>query len=119
MKTSLAIITEAADLDLANTVGQALGMGAGNFTVALSSDGESVTHYGLLHQASLESFRQTLADAQGGNLPPVDWSQYGLTEADVLGLMERLVIDVAGAGYAHPSQHFNAVLAANGLEVAQ
>ena len=115
MKQALTIITSASDLDLANTVGEALGMGMDNFTVPLSSDGENVTHYGLLHQASLPEFRQLLTDAQAGNLPPVDWSEYGTTEAEVLGLVDRLIIEVAETSYSRPRQHFDAVLAANGL----
>lgn len=118
MKRSLVILTPAANLDASNLLGEILGIGTNNFTVPLSTDGETVSHYGLLHQASLPDFRQTLSEAQAGNLPPLDWSQYGTTEAEVQAVVDALIIDVAETPYPHPRDHFLAVLADNNLTQA-
>lgn len=119
MKKSLVILTPADNLAMANTLGVVLGLGENNFTVPLSSDeGDTVSHYGLLHQASLPDFRDTLAAAQAGNLPPMDWSQHGTTEAEVQAAVDALIIDVAEVPYPHPSEHFKVVLSDQGLVTA-
>lgn len=115
MKKSLVILTQAENLAASNLLGEVLGIGGNNFTVPLSMDGETVSHYGLLHQASLPDFRETLSEAQAGNLPPLDWSQYGTSEAEIQATVDALIIDVAETPYPHPRDHFLAVLADNGL----
>ncbi|WP_430415840.1 hypothetical protein [Marinobacter adhaerens] len=120
MKKSLVILTPAANLQAANLLGTAFGLGEQNFTVPLGpaesdSTEPEITHYGMLHQASLPDFRETLYQAQEGNLPPVEWAEYGVTEEQVQAVIDALIMDVAEETYAHPSQHFNAVLAENSL----
>ncbi|MDX1755892.1 MAG: hypothetical protein R3175_07535 [Marinobacter sp.] len=116
MSVSLVMIVPASLLDDANATGLALGVGPENFTVALSSDGSTVTHYGALHQLAQPEFVQMLADAEGGTLPPITWEDHGLTEARVQAVVDALIADVSSE-YSRPGDHFTAVLASNNLEV--
>lgn len=123
MKKSLVILTPAANLQAANLLGTAFGLGDHNFTVPLGpaesdSPEPEVTHYGMLHQASLPDFRDTVFAAKEGNLPPIEWADYGVTEEQVQAVIDALVVDVAESTYLHPSGHFQAVLQSNGLVIA-
>jgi hypothetical protein len=120
MKKSLVILTPVANLQAANLLGTAFGLGDHNFTVPLGpaeSDNPEpeITHYGMLHQASLPDFRDTVFAAKEGNLPPIEWADYGVTEAQVQAVIDALIVDVAETPYPHPSQHFQSVLESNGL----
>jgi hypothetical protein len=131
MPVSLALIIPAALRETANKVGEALGQGPDNYTVPLSSDGENVTHYGLMHQAAGEDFLNMLRAAKQGTMPSdVDWAAYELTEAQVAAVVTALIMsaspdpdftppaedpEATPPVYDHPSAHFMAVLDANGL----
>lgn len=65
-----------------------------SFTAELSSDGINITHYGL-HTYAVPEFAAMLSAAQQGQLPPIPWSDYGLTEQDVTDLMSAMTVVAA------------------------
>lgn len=62
-----------------------------SFSAELSSDGTDITHYGL-HTYAVPEFAAMLSAAQQGQLPPIPWADYGLTEQDVLDLMGAMTV---------------------------
>lgn len=120
MKKSLVILTPAANLQAANILGTVFGLGDHNFTVPLGpaesdSPEPEISHYGMLHQASLPDFRDTIFAAKEGNLPPIKWADYGVTEEQVQAVIDALIVDDEGEGYATPRAHFLATLNNNSL----
>lgn len=65
-----------------------------SFSAELSSDGTNITHYGL-HTYAVPEFAAMLSAAQQGQLPPIPWSDYGLAEQDVLGLVSAMTVVAA------------------------
>lgn len=125
MAASLVLIIPAALRDKANALGVALGQGPGNFSVALSGDGETITHYGLLHQAASADFIGTIKAGQQGVLPDVQWSVFDLTVEDVAAVVSNLVVSVSpdsdaeeSISYATPAAHFYDVTNQHELSVA-
>lgn len=122
---SLVLIIPAALRDAANRLGDAMGQGPDNYTVALSSDGENVTHYGLVHQAAQREFIETIRAARRGVAPALDLAAVNLTPADVGAVVTSLIMDASPdpdaeepVVYATPADHFAAVLAENELTFA-
>lgn len=71
--------------------------GARTFVAALSSDGsEPATHYGYNAQAAAQDFVDMLQAAKAGELAPMAWEDYGLTESRVRELMEAMDVEVSG-----------------------
>lgn len=107
MPSAVLIIPEAQRAK-ANALGEALGHGPNNYSVALSATGsEPATHWGG-HGSVTDEFIAMLADAAQGN-PPAGLD-YPLADlAEVLG---ALVADF----HADATGHFDTVLAANGLK---
>ena len=54
-----------------------------------------------------------LTSAGQGDLPEIEWADFGLTVEDIAPVLVALVVDVRPPGQA--SGHFDDVLAANGL----
>jgi hypothetical protein len=106
MSQSLVLIIPADLRDDANALGVALGMGSDNYSVPLSADGSApATYYGL-HAWASDEF---IAMLDSGQLPPdVDFPQDEF-DAIMAASIQSVQSDPAG--------HFNAVIAANGLEV--
>lgn len=71
--------------------------GVRTFVAPLSADGgEPATHYGFNSQASVQAFVDMLQAAKAGELAPVAWEDYGLTESRVRELMEAMDVEVSG-----------------------
>ena len=101
MPSAVLIIPEA-QRTKANALGEALGHGPNNYSVALSATGaEPATHWGGCGEVT-DDFIAMIADAAQGN-PPADL-------AEVLG---TLIADFR----ADADGHFDAVLNANGLKM--
>ncbi len=115
---SLVAIVPAAQQEAANRLSCALGYDAlpGNtFSVPLSATGQApATHYGCRSLAKQE-FLDILTAAAGGQLPPVDWTEYGVTETDITAVLASLIIDQRPADQSEG--HAETVLAAQGLAV--
>ncbi len=113
---SIVMIVPAALQDTANRLSCALGhdvLPGNTFSVPLSSDGsEPATHYGC-RTAAKQEFVNILTSAGQGDLPDIEWADYGLTVEDVAPVLAALIVDVRPAGEA--SGHFDEVAAANGL----
>lgn len=92
--TSLALVVPTALCEKANLLACALGhdtMPGNTFSVGLSPDGsEPATHWGC-HSWVQQSFVATLAGAAQGQLPAVDWGEFGLTEKDVWAVLAYMV----------------------------
>jgi hypothetical protein len=116
MKYTAVLLVPVAARDNANAMGEALGWGPGNFSVPLSADGyEPATHHGL-HTFATQVFVDMLNGAGQGTLPEgVPWASYGLTEADVFGVLAAMTASVQGFGAVLPGNHFDSVLAAANL----
>lgn len=109
---SIVIIVPADLREKANRLSCALGhdvLPGDTFTVPLSSDGETVTHYGTRTQAKPE-FVDILTAAAEGELPE-DFEQ---PIEDVQEVMAAMLMDVRTDGEI--TTHFDDVLAANGLQ---
>ena len=124
MQHSTVLIVHTALLSKANALGDALGHGPESYTIPLSDDGETVTHFGA-HTYATEAFFATVGGAMGGSLPPVDWSTYGITAGDVVEVLASLIVsapgsalDPEGDAYPSPASHFAQVVEASGLQVA-
>lgn len=61
------------------------------FSVRLSSDGTNHTHSAFVQSAS-DGFAGMLSAMKAGTLPPIPWSDFGLSEQSVSGLMAALFI---------------------------
>jgi hypothetical protein len=92
-----------------------------SYTIPLGA-GDTVTHWGL-HTWADDDFLADLGEAAGGELPPVKWSDFGLTKARVTAVAAGLEvsapgsgIDPEGAAHPWPADHMAAVLAALGLK---
>lgn len=108
---SIVLIVPAELQDKANRLSCALGhdvLPGNTFSVPLSSDGETVTHYGCRTSAKQE-FVDILTAAGAGMLPP------GFPDPleDVQEVLAAQIVDVQDAGQMQT--HFDAVLAANEL----
>lgn len=106
MTYSAALLIPTAHRTTANLLGEQLGMGETNFSVALSADGsEPATHYGCRTHAT-EWLTGILADAQQGIWPDgVD---------PVPDVLDALIVDIRADAERH--QHFDSVLATEGLQ---
>jgi hypothetical protein len=115
---SLVAIVPAAQQDAANRLACALGydvLPGNTFSVPLSSTGAApATHYGCRSLAKQE-FLDVLGAAAQGQLPPIDWSEYGITETDISAVLASLFIDRRPADQSEG--HAETVLAAQGLAV--
>ena len=114
---SIVIIVPAALQDKANRLSCALGhdvLPGNTFSVPLSSDGETVTHYGCRTTAKSE-FVAILEAAGQGQLPPdFPLDEFGVTAQDVADVLGAQIIDVQDASAM--IGHFDDVLAANELQ---
>ena len=114
---SVVLILPAHLRDAGNRVACALGhdeLPGHTYSVPLTT-GEGVTHYGC-HTWAQQSFVDLLSAAAGGELPDLPWADYGLTEADVVDVVEALI-----ASYrigAAPREHWVEVLVEHGLAEA-
>lgn len=117
---SAVVIVPAALQDKANRLTCALGydvLPGNTFSVALSADGqEPATHYGCRTWAKQE-FIDIMTGAGEGELPEIDWSEYGVTVDDIAEIIGAQIFDVRGAGEA--AMHFGEVIEANGLVIIQ
>lgn len=113
---SIVMIVPAELQDTANRLSCALGhdMLPGNtFSVPLSADGsEPATHFGC-RTAAKQEFIDILTSAGQGDLPEIEWADFGLTIEEIAPVLAALIVDVRPAEQA--SGHFDAVLAGNGL----
>jgi len=108
---SAVLIIPAALRDKADRLGELMGWGPGNYSVPLSSDGTSVTHYGCRADVTT-GFLDMIAGAQAGHLPSID-----MPPGDIVAVLSALVADFAEPGqYASAREHFEAVCVARGLE---
>lgn len=113
---SIVMIVPAALQDTANRLSCALGhdvLPGNTFSVPLSADGsEPATHYGC-RTAAKQEFVDILTSAGAGDLPEIEWADFGLTVEDIAPVLEALIVDVRPAEQA--GGHFDEVLAANAL----
>jgi len=90
---SLALVISDANRVNANLLACVLGHDVypGNtYSVPLAATAEGpATHWGC-HSWVQQSFLDLLAGAAQGSLPPVDWSEVGLTEQDILVVLSDL-----------------------------
>ena len=106
MPSAVLIIPEAQRAK-ANALGEALGHGPNNYSVALSPTGrEPATHWGGRGEVT-DDFIAMIADSAQGN-PPAGLDYPAADLAEVLG---ALIVDFR----ADATGHFDAVLTANNL----
>jgi hypothetical protein len=113
---SVVLICPAANRDQANLLACALGhdvLPGNTFSAPLSATGEApATHYGCRATAQ-QAFVDLFHGAAQGQLPPIPWEDYGLTEADVFALLPLLTFDARPSTDA--SGHYDEVIAGIGL----
>lgn len=113
---SLVVIVPAHLREIGNRLSCALGhdvLPGNTFSVPLSADGsEPATHYGC-RTAAKQEFVDILTSAGAGDLPDIEWADYGLTVEDIAPVLAALIADVRPAGQA--SGHFDEVAAGHGL----
>lgn len=112
---SIVLIVPAELQDKANRLSCALGhdvLPGNTFSVPLSDNGETVTHYGC-RTAAKQEFVDILTSAGAGDLPDIEWADFDLTAEDIAPVLAALIVDVRPAGKA--SGHFDEVAAGNGL----
>lgn len=116
MSYSTVLIVPTALRDRANLLGAALGYGPTSYTVPIPPDAPP-SHWGAHTYAGAEFFA-VVAAAQGGALPPIDWSAHGLSAQDVIDVLTALHIsapgsplDPDGTPHATPAEHFAAAVA--------
>jgi len=113
---SIVIIVPAALQDKANRLSCALGhdvLPGNTFSVPLTSDDETITHYGCRTTAKPE-FVAILEAAGQGQLPPdFPLTEFGVTAQDIADVLAAQIIDVQDASAM--IGHFDEVLAANEL----
>lgn len=108
---SLVLIIPTELRDSANQLGDVLGMGPDNYSVALSADGsEPATHYGL--HAWVEQAFQALVES--GVYPP-ELAESGISEDDYNAMMAVLV----SSFWPDYVDHFATVCADNGLTIVE
>lgn len=106
---STVLILPNAQVATGNAVAEAMGWGPNNYSVPLSATGTApATHYGL-HAWTTESFREMI---ETGYYPP-ELTQVGIAEAAFRAMLDALVSSFA----ADHVGHFDAVCAANGLQM--
>jgi hypothetical protein len=105
---SIVMIAPAATKDGANAIAEALGHGPNNFSATLSTDGQSITHYGCRTQAQ-QSFVDLLVGMGQGEFPPIEGANPRVIET----ILASLIIDIQDG--ADGASHFNQVLETNGL----
>ncbi len=117
---SAVIIVPAALQDVANRLSCALGydeLPGNTFSIGLSADGSGpATHYGCRTAAKLE-FVAIMSGAAGGDLPEIEWADYGVTAADIAEVLAAQILDVRDASEA--LDHFASVIADHGLHLVQ
>lgn len=115
---SIVLIVPAELQDKANRLSCALGhdvLPGNTFSVPLSSDGETVTHYGCRTTAKQE-FVAILEAAGQGHLPPdFPLAEFGVTAQDVADVLAAQIIDVQDASAM--IGHFDEVLEASDLHL--
>lgn len=115
---SIVMIVPAALQDAANRLSCALGhdvLPGNTFSVPLSSDGsEPATHYGC-RTAARQEFVDILASAGQGDLPEIEWADFGLTIEDIAPVLAVLIVDVRSA--SEVAGHFDEVLEASDLHL--
>jgi hypothetical protein len=110
---SAVLIIPAADLAKANTLAIYMGWGPNSYSVPLTSDGTTTTHWGL-HTWADDAFVAMLTAAGQGQMPQalIDAGYPPADFAAVVGsLIASLTPDVAG--------HFASVCGANGLALVE
>lgn len=114
---SIVLIVPAALRDKANRLSCALGhdvLPGNTFSVPLSDNDGTVTHYGCRTTAKSE-FVAILEAAGQGLLPPdFPLSEFGVTTQDIADVLAAQIIDVQDASVM--IGHFDDVVAANGLQ---
>lgn len=94
-----------------NAVGEAMGLGPNNFSVALSADGlEPATHWGL-HAWVSEAFEAMI---ETGVYPP-EVADAGITKADYDAMLAVLI----SSFWTDYENHFSTVCAENGLKIVE
>ena len=106
---SCVLILPMSQVTTGNTVGLAMGWGPASYTVPLTS-GSGVTHMGL-HAWTTEGFQ---ALVESGEYQP-ELAQAGITEATYNAMMASLIASFRD----DYTNHFNEVIEANGLQVAE
>lgn len=121
---SLVVIATADAVPTATAFAAAIGYGIA-FTVPLSDDGETVTHYAL-HAAAGPVMRLVLA----GTIDPEEYNagiialsdgalgalaEAGYTADDVAALRAAMIVSVRGEDESFGISHLHEVMAANGL----
>lgn len=92
--TTCMMICTAEDRVAANLLGQALGHGADNYSVALSSDGTApATHYGGYHAAEVGPAFVALVEAASQGAFPAIQMPDGAPEIDIPALFGRLIME--------------------------
>lgn len=86
------------------------------FGAELTSDGATITHYGL-HTYATQTFVDILLGAQQGQLPPIQWADYGITEQDVLEAVAAMTIEYLDGGAAETT--WPAALAVAGVSLLE
>lgn len=108
---SCVLILPDAQVATGNAVGEAMGWGPSNYTVALSATGaEPATHYGL-HTWVDESFK---AFVESGTYQP-ELADAGISEGDYDAMMAVLV----SSFWPDYVGHFDAVCDENGLKLVE
>lgn len=113
---SVALAVPAEWRDKANALGCALGydtMPGSLFSRALGKDGSvTPTHYAFTSGVT-QGFIDIMGGVATGQLPPIAWGDFGLTEDDVLEIVQNLYYDkrpVEDIGW-----HYRAFLRVNGF----
>ncbi len=110
---SCVLIAPATQYHAANALAEAMGWGAGCYSVPLSATGaEPATHYGL-HSWVEQSFVEMLAGSGEGSMPP-DLIAAGYPPEDFAAVLGSLVSSIR-AGETDPAGHFARVVAGAGL----
>ena len=112
---SVVLIVPAALQDDANLLSCALGhdeLPGGTYRSPLGSTSDKATHYGC-HTWAEADFVSVLSSASGGQLPPIPWADYGLTEAKVGAVVAGLKSSVKTG--VDPGSHWLDAIAAEGL----
>lgn len=113
---SIVMIVPAHLQEVANWLSCALGhdvLPGNTFSVPLSADGsEPATHFGC-RTAAKQEFVGILTSAGQGDLPEIEWADFGLTIEDIATVLAGLIVDVRSA--SEVAGHFDEVLVANGL----
>jgi hypothetical protein len=79
--TSAVLIVPAADRDMANAFGESMGWGPNNYSVALTSDGTTISHYGCRADVS-QGFIDMVANPPPEAQPIVDVLIYDFREGN-------------------------------------